>query len=258
MKRFLFLILGLLSIASSATATDTKPAVKMSVADIVERNAAARGGLAAWRAVDTLTLAGMMDAGGKQNTELPFVMKMKRPHKTRLELTFADQLAVQVYDGESGWKLRPFLGRDEAEPFTPAEAKAAASWVDLDGLLIDHARKGTQVEVLGSEAVEGKSAFKLKLTLKTGEVRNLWVDARTFLELKVDGEPRKIDGKLRKVAIYYRDYKAEKGLMVPRMLETEVEGVAPNHKMTISKVTISQPIDDAQFAKPAPTKLAGS
>jgi outer membrane lipoprotein-sorting protein len=251
---------GLLSIAMLAptVAGALESATgKLGVKEIVERNAAARGGLTAWRAVNTLTLSGQMEAGGKKNTELPFVMKMKRPHKTRLELNFADQTALQVYDGEQGWKLRPFLGRDEVEPFTAAEAKTAASWVDLDGLLIDHAKKGTQVELLGTEMIENRNTYKLKLTLKSGEERNLWVDAKNFLEVKVDGEPRKMDGKLRKVAIYYRDYKAEKGLMVPRVLETVVEGVAPNHKMTISKVEISQPIDDGQFAKPATTKVAG-
>jgi hypothetical protein len=235
---------------AAATAADAAAPRALSAAQIVERNVAARGGLAGWRAVNTLTMSGELDAGGKQNTELPFVMRMKRGHKSRLEVRFADQTAVQVYDGAQGWKLRPFLGRDEVEPYTPAEAKAATAWEELDGPLIDHAAKGTKVEFAGKEAVEGRDAYKLRLTTKGGEQRNLWIDAASFLELKIDGQPRKIDGRMRKVAIYYRDYRTENGLTTARVLETVVEGVKPGRKMNIQRLAVNEAMQDELFHKP--------
>ena len=253
MKRIFLLACGLLSLtASAAVSTNGGSASAPTAAQIVERNVAARGGLAAWHAVKALTIAGQLDAGGKHNSELPFVMQMKRPHMSRLEVRFGDQTAVQVYDGTRGWKWRPFLGRDEVEPYTPSEAKAAESWQELDGPLLDHVQKGTRVELLGSESVEDHKAYKLKLTFKSGEERQLWVDALSFLELKIDGEPRKLDGKLRKVAIYYRDYKAEDGLIVPHVLETVVDGTPSSHKMSIDRVSVNPALDDALFAKPQP------
>lgn len=236
--------------ASAAPAAPVAPVANLSAAQIVEKNVAARGGLAAWRAVSTLTLSGQMDAGGKQDTKLPFVMTLKRPHKSRLELRFQDQTAVQVYDGTQGWKVRPFLNRNEVEPYSPAEAKSAAASSELDGPLIDYASKGTQVELAGTESVEKRSAYKLKLTLKDGTQRHLWVDAKSFLELKIEGDPRKMDGKMRNVAIFYRDYKTERGLTMPRVLETAVEGVKQTHKISIQSVAVNQPVEDALFAKP--------
>jgi hypothetical protein len=222
----------------------------MSAAQIVEKNVAARGGLAAWRAVNAITMSGKMDAGGKQNTQLPYVMTLKRPHKSRLEIKLQDQTAVQVFDGKQGWKLRPFLNRDEAEPYTAAEAKSAADASELDGPLVDYASKGTKVELVGAQAVEGKNAYKLKLTLKDGTQRHLWVDAASFLEIKIEGDPRKMDGRMRNVAIYYRDYKAEKGLRVARVLETVVEGVNQSSKIYIETVAVNPPAEDALFEKP--------
>lgn len=252
MRRLLFLACSLVSVATSAAVTHSgAPAGNLTVAQIIDRNVAARGGLKAWRAVNTLALSGRLEAGGKKNTELPFTMKMKRPHMSRLEIRFQDQTAVQVYDGMQGWKVRPFLGRDEVEPFTPDEAKAAAGWQELDGPLIDYVNKGTKVELQGKETVEKHSAYKLKLTMKNGEERHLWVDAANFLELKIDGEPRRLDGKLRNVAIYYRDYKAENGLMLPHVLETVVEGGKQPHKMLIEHVTVNQPMETSLFAKPS-------
>jgi hypothetical protein len=252
MKRFAVLACGLISLAAAAAvSTDKAPVSTLTAAQVIDRNVAARGGLEAWRAVNTLAMSGKLEAGGKQNSELPFVMKMKRSHKSRLEIRFQEKTAVQVYDGAQGWKVRPFLGRDEVEPYTAAEAKAAQAWEELDGPLVDYARKGTKVALIGMESVEGHNAYKLKLILKDGEERNLWVDATSFLELKIEGEPRKLDGRIHKVVIYYRDYKAEKGLTVPRVLETVIEGVKQSaHKMKIESVTFNQPMDDALFAKP--------
>ncbi len=245
-------------VAKAAAEAPVTPVTNMSAAQIVEKNIAARGGLAAWRAVNSMTMSGQMDAGGKNDVKLPFVMTLKRPHKNRLEIRFAEQTAVQVYDGAHGWKVRPFLNRNEVEPFTSAEIKSAAASSELDGPLVDYAKKGTKVELVGAQAVEGKNAYKLKLTLKDGTQRHLWVDAQSFLEVKIEGDPRKMDGKMRNVAIYYRDYKTEKGLTVPYTLETVVEGVNQSHKINIESVAVNQPVDDALFAKPQlVAKVAG-
>jgi len=251
MRRFFVTACCLATLASSAAlAADNAPASNLTAAQLAEKNVAARGGLAAWRAVSTLTMSGQLDAGGKSDVQLPFVMKLKRQHKSRLEIRFQDQTAVQVYDGAQGWKVRPFLGRDDAEPYTPAEAKAATSWEELDGPLVDYASKGTKVELLRTEVVEGRDTYRLRLTMKNGDQRDLWIDAKTFLEVKLDGEPRKLDGKMHKVAIFYRDYKSESGLTTPRVLETVVEGVKRTRKMNITRIVVNEPMQDALFQKP--------
>lgn len=265
MRRSLFLLCVLASVAASAVAAPEaakshKPAAAnhkqgttkstLTATQIINKNVAARGGLKAWRAVQTLTLSGRVEGGGKKNETLPFVMKMKRPHMSRLEITFQDQTAIQVFDGVQGWKVRPFLGRDDAEPYSPTETKEAVGWQELDGPLVDYARKGTKVSLMGMQAVEGHKAYKLKLTLKNGDERHVWIDAKTFLERKIDGEPRILDGKLRNVAIYYRDYKTEHGLTMPQVLETMVDGALQPHKMYIDHVAINQPMELALFEKP--------
>jgi outer membrane lipoprotein-sorting protein len=251
MKRFLAMALGLCSLAAAAAVqTQPAPIAALSAEQIVERNLAARGGADAWRAITTLRMTGKLEAGSKQNPGLSYVMAMKRPHKSRLEINFQDQTALQVYDGTQGWKLRPFLGRNDVEPYSPQEAKAASDWEELDGPLVDYAKKGTGISLIGTEAVEGHDAYKLKLTRSDGVERNLWIDAHSFLELKIDGEPRKMDGVMRNVAVYYRDYRAENGLMVPHVLETVVDNGSQGHKMFIEHWTFNAPMDDALFARP--------
>lgn len=241
-------------------AKQPKPPPKLPVAEIVSRNVAARGGLAAWRAVSSLTMTGEMDAGGTAEARLPFVMSLKRPHKNRLELTFKEQTAVQAWDGTQGWKLRPFLNRSDVESYTADEAKSAAAAAELDGPLVDFEQKGTKVELAGTEVVEGKNAYKLKLTPKGGRPLHLWVDAKSFLEVKIDGEPRRLDGRMHGVAIFYRDFRSVGGLQMPHTMETVVDKVAGSHKMTIQTIKVNPPLDESLFARPrsAPAKPAKS
>ena len=247
-------------------------APRLTAAEIVEKNVAARGGLTAWRAVHTLEMKGKMEAGGNNRTalqvpgqtkpveglphrpaeqaQLPFVLELERGNKMRLEIQFNGQTAVQVYNGTQGWKVRPFLNRHEVEKFTPEEQKTAATQSDLDGLLIDYQAKGSQVELEGSEKVEGQDTYKLKVTDKSGFARHVWVDAETFLETKVEGTPRRLDGKYHPVATFLQDYRKVDGLVMPYLMVTAVDGVRDREKIAIEEIVSNPKLDDSRFAMP--------
>jgi hypothetical protein len=157
---------------------------------------------------------------------------------------------VQVYDGQNGWKLRPFLNRDDVEAFTADEVASEAAKPDLDGPLLDYAAKGTQVALEATEPVEGHSAYKLKLTMKGGDVQHVWIDAQSFLDVKVEGSPRRMDGKMRAVWVYQRDFRAVQGVRVPYLYETAVDGDRHTHKMMVESVNVNRTLDDARFTKP--------
>jgi hypothetical protein len=283
---------SLILAACLAAAAAAAPAqANLSAAEIVTKNVAARGGLEAWRAVKTMSLSGRMGAGGNQRAtlqmptqaqatvvtrktgepqlpsrrieevNLPFLMELARPRKMRFELQVAGQAALQVYDGVNGWKLRPYLNRLEVEPYTAEEMKVASMQSELDGPLVDYAAKGTRIESDGTEKVEDRDTYKLKLTLKSGDVTHVWVDAQTFLETKIQGQPRRLDGTYHPVEVYYRDYRNVNGLQIPFVLETRVLPVTktamgfrdtpvPPEKVLIEKVVINPEFDAGLFSKP--------
>ncbi len=275
--------------AAALAATDTKPApAGFTAAQIVEKHVAARGGLKAWLAVQTLSVNGKLDAGSgdsversmrmagegpgagvkrgraaaraaaagadkaaePQQVQLPFRLEMKRPGKSRLELDFAGKTAVQVYDGEHGWKLRPYLNREDVEPFTEYEAKSEAAKGDLEGPLVNYQAKGAQVALEGTEQVDGHNAYKLKVTTRSGDVQHIWIDAQSFLDVKVEGTPRRMDGKMRNVYVYQRDFRKVNDLMVPYLYVTVIDGNPTPHRMVVESVTVNAALDDARFAKP--------
>ena len=265
-------------------------ATGLTAAQIVNKNVTARGGLKAWHAVQTLKESGKLGAGGdqrgpaaqvppakrpgKQNgplpasprlaqeAQLPFTLELERTRRMRLEIQFKGQTAVQVYDGANGWKVRPFLNRMEVENYTETELEKAALQSDLDGPLVDYAAKGTTVELDGTDKVEDRDTYKLKLTMKDGHSIHVWIDAKTFLEAKVEGASRRLDGVEHPVEVYYRDYRAVDGLQIPFLLETRVLPVAtpskgarpaanfPPEKIVIEKVEVNPKLDAALFSKP--------
>jgi hypothetical protein len=277
-----FLVPWALLFALAASFTSLAQQANLSAAEVVNRNVAARGGLQNWRAVKTVSLSGKMQAGGNnrpsvavpgqkrgakvapqspaEQVELPFRMELKRTRKLRLEIDFNGQTSVQVYDGSNGWKMRPFLNRTDYEPYTADETKSASEQSDLDGPLVDYAAKGSTVELAGREKVGNRDNYKIKLTLKNGYSFHVWIDAQTFLESKIEGTPRRLDGELRPVEIYLRDYRPVNGLQFPHQYETKVNSsVMKSGKrfpqvmteaMTIDKIEVNPPLDDALFTRP--------
>jgi hypothetical protein len=285
MLRKMYGILTLVTLAVSLLAAADMQSARagLSAAQIVDKNVAARGGLQAWRAVQTLSLQGKMGAGGNrraslalpmpygkevvnalprrpaEEAQLPFLMELRRPRKMRLELQFKGQTAVQVYDGSNGWKFRPFLNRNDVEPYSKEELKIASQGEDLDGPLVDYAAKGSRVELAGSEKVEGHNTYKIKVVEKSGHTFHIWIDAQTFLEAKVEGQPRRLDGTEHPVEVYYRDFRTVDGLQIPFELETRVLSVArnslglrdtpvPPEKIIIEKIVVNPKFDEKLFS----------
>jgi hypothetical protein len=251
---------------ATAQATAAVAVAQMSAAQIVEKNVAARGGLAAWHGVHSMVWKGKVGAGAtsypvvtkghleikqREETLLPFTLEIKRPVKTRLEIQFKGQTAVQVFDGVKGWKLRPYLGRNDWDAYTADEVKQATAEPGVDGFLIDYAAKGAKVDLVGTDKVENQNTYKLKVTMRGGQVRHVWVDAKSFLEVKVEGQPRRLDGKMHDVEIYLRDFKSEGNVVIPHVIETHVVGIRRAEKITIESATVNPKLDDIRFTKSA-------
>src|SRR6476660_9927259 len=66
MSRTMVLVGSFLALAVSLAmgADASSSAAKLTAEQVIEKNVAARGGLQAWRAVQTLSMSGKMDAGG--------------------------------------------------------------------------------------------------------------------------------------------------------------------------------------------------
>jgi outer membrane lipoprotein-sorting protein len=231
------------------------------VAAIVERNAAARGGLGAWKRLETMAWTGHVESGGKTGQNLPFMLEQKRPGKTRFELVTDGRRSIRIYDGKGGWKLRPNPGngRPELSPYTEDEIRFARTAPVIDGPLMDAVAKGAVVTIAGQGEAEGRRAYILRVELPSAGEQRIWVDAETFLEVRHDRQVRAGLGQAGGVTVLFREYREFDGLKLPTEIETGPGMGGAANKLVIERVALNPDLDDRAFARPdVPTSRKNS
>ena len=223
------------------------PASAQTLDEVLAKNYKAKGGLDKIKAVQTIRITGTMTLG--PGIEAPFVLVQKRPGMLRMEFTFQGMTGVQAYDGKTGWQLMPFEGRKDPEPLPEDAMKQVEEQADVDGPLVDYKVKGHTVELVGKEKVEGSDAYKLKVTLKNGDIRYIYLDADSYLEIRVEGKT-KTRGTDVESESTIGDYKEVGGLMFPYAMESGQKGSPQKQKMTLQKIELNVPLDDTQFKMP--------
>ena len=239
-------------VAVAVLAAPPASAQPLSAAQIVERNAAARGGVDAWHAIETMAWSGHVETASGGGRRMPFLLEQKRPDRTRFELGDGHQ-SVRIFDGTSGWKVRAnAAGRPEVRPYTADELKFAHGAAIIDGPLMDRATRGATIALAGVHEVEGRKAYALDLRLDTGGTDRVWIDAETFLELRYDRESVNAQGRPTVMSVYFADYHAVEGLQMPLTIETGASDGKARDKLVIERVALNPRLDDSAFARPLP------
>jgi outer membrane lipoprotein-sorting protein len=234
-----------LALAALAVAV---PASAQSVDDILAKNYQAKGGLEKLKAVKSSRTSGTMTVG--PGMEVPFTMEQKRPNSMRMDITFQGMTIVQAYDGKTGWMLNPMQGRKDPEPLPEDALKQVDLQADMDGPLVDYKAKGSTVALLGKEKVDGSDAYKIQVTLKSGDALTFYLDADSYLEVRIDGR-MKIRGTDVDTVTIVGDYKEVGGLMIAHAMESSQKGSPQKQKMIIKQIELNVPIDDVRFKMPA-------
>jgi outer membrane lipoprotein-sorting protein len=241
-----------LLVATAALSAKVAPVNDITAAQIVEKNATARGGVDAWHKVQTMAWVGHVESVERPGRNMPFMLAQKRPNSTRFELTAENRRSVRIYDGTSGWKLYPgSAGLPELQPYTRDELNFARDAQAIDGPLMDDAAQGAAIALAGVDDIEGRRAYELKVTLLSGATHRVWVDTETFLETRYERDIRNAAGRSGIAAVVYRDYRTFEGLQLPTTIETGAATGAVANKLVIDKVALNPPLEDRMFGKPS-------
>lgn len=219
------------------------------VDSIVAKHVAAMGGADKIRAIKSNKVTGKMVMNGGQ-IEAPMVAWSRKPNESRMEIDYQGQKVVQAFDGATSWVVNPLTGSNQPQKGSPDESRAAAENTDPDGSpLINYKAKGTTVELQGQEDVAGSMAYKLKITLKSGTSRTMFIDEKTFLPSKMIAR-RKQMGQDVEMEVYPSNYKVVAGVQMPFVTEVKVGGKSMMQTV-LEKVETNVPVDDRMFAFPA-------
>jgi hypothetical protein len=229
-------------------------AVSQTAEELVAKNLQAKGGVDKIKAIKSVRMIGSFKATvGTEN---------KRPDMVRETFSVQGMTQVQAYDGSTGWQISPFGGRRDPELLGEDDVRGLAEDADFDGPLVDAQAKGNKIEYLGHDQVDGDDAYKLKVTLKNGDILYYYLDPDTFIEIQIEKQ-QFIRGSVRESVTVLGSYKPVNGVMYPFFIEAGPKNNPDARgKITVTKVEANVPIDDSAFkfpaapAAPAPAKPA--
>jgi hypothetical protein len=150
----------------------------------------------------------------------------------------------------------PFAGKNAPEPMSAEEVKDAVNEADFDGPLVDAKAKGNVIELNGTEKVEGRDAYILKVTHKDGQVSAYSFDTKTFLLVKWSGVDT-VSGEEVTRETYFRDYREVGGLKFAFELVSNTPGADVTQRIVVDKIEVDPQIDETHFGKP-PAPAASS
>ena len=227
--------------------------------DLVAKNVQAKGGLDKIKAIQTLRLRGRM-VQGRFSAEVG--QQQKRPGMLRSTFTVQGMTAIQAYDGRTGWQISPFEGRKDPELLGEDDLRDLVEDAVIDGPLVDYQAKGNRVEYLGRDTVDGDDVYRLKCTLKNGDIVYYYLDPDSFLEIRTERQ-QFIRGAVRERQTDLGSYKPVAGVMYPYSMESGPKNnPSVRAKITVETIEANVPIDDAAFrmpsapAMPSPAKHA--
>ena len=239
------LLLPALAGAESSAATD------LTAAQIIEKNAAARGGVEAWRKIQTMAWAGHVESPDAPARKMPFLLEQKRPNRTRFEIMAPTSRSVRVFDGSQGWRMVPeSKGPPRVTEYTADELSFARDSMAIEGPLMDAGARGLAVTLGSVDEIDGRKCYRLDFSPRVGATHRVWVDAKTFLERRYDREFRTSAGRAARVSALYADYHTFEGLQIPVTIETGAAGGKPGDKLVIEKIALNPQLEDGMFAKP--------
>jgi hypothetical protein len=219
------------------------------VDELVAKNIEAKGGAAALQSLQSVRFTGKLLVNEGQ-IEFGYLQTKKRPGAVRTDATLQGMTAVQAYDGKEGWKISPFQGRKDPEKLSADDVKSLIEDAEIDGPLVDWKAKGSTVDYLGTEDVDGTLAYKLKVVRKDGDVCFVYLDPDHFLEIRVLTQ-RVEHGAQTEVETDLGDYEKIGGVFLPFSVEAGSKGSPDKQKVVIEKADANVPVDDALFRFPA-------
>ena len=228
----LVLMAGLAGLSLPAVAADT-----MTADALVAKNLEARGGADKLRAIKSLNAAGKMRFGGGMEAQV--ASYAIAPDKSRFEFSLQGLTAVNAWDGKQAWAINPFQGRREPQKVSDDDAKGLVRAADIGGALLDWKAKGSTLEYLGTEDIDGTDAHKLRVTFKNGDSQVLFLDPDHFLEIRIE-DHQFVRGQEQVNTSDLGEYAQVDGVYFPM----------EQGQMQLDSIRLNAPIDAAQFAFP--------
>jgi len=244
-------------------AADPAPAASdLTAGQLIAKANAARGEEQKLTGIHSVTMTGTwtnglsrlsphaMSASGLRSPSPITVMIAPGRYLRRIEQGSGVPIA-KVVNGASSWETSPQRGAFKPRPMADKDSARFRLFADPQGPLVNHVAKGNTIEVVGKMPWQGSQVYKLKVTSREGGVFHLYLDAKTFLPVRVVttlyvhqwGENTALE-------IVYDDFRDVQGVKWPFTEKANAPEINLKQSTTWSRIEVNQPLDEAAFKEP--------
>jgi len=128
-------------------------------------------------------------------------------------------------------------------------ARDIGNQADIDGPLVDYKDKGNALELVGKEKFDDAEVWRIKVTLKSGDVMFVLLDTTSHLEVGIETK-RGVRGSDVEITTRMSAYKPVGGVLWPHTIEGGPKGGTLRPSLLIDKIEVNPEIDDSRFRMP--------
>jgi len=178
--------------------------------------------------------------------EMPLEMQVKKPNKFVVSFDMQGQKMIQAFDGEKGWVIAPWISPDPQE-LTGDQLRLAQQQVNLEGDLYNYKEKGSVAELIGKVNIDGKEAYRIKLTTNDNSAKDFFLDANSYYinsvkaSVLAQGQTMNIEQKM-------SNYKTFDGITMPTLIVSN--SPMGNVEIVYEDIKFNENINDSVFKQP--------
>lgn len=209
--------------------------------EVINKYLNAIGGKDNLKKINSLKVEGQMEINGP-GLKIPFVMQAVNGKGYRSDAEFQGNKIVEITTPDKGWAQNPMAGQTELQPMSADDLKDKLDQLDLQDPFNGYKEKGSTIEDLGKDEVDGNEYYKIKLTTKHQNETTYFFDLKTNLIYKSEMTVKQ-QGQDLKQTIKNLDYRdTDIGVKIP--YKVDMGGMT----MVINKVTTNATVDEKIFA----------
>jgi hypothetical protein len=228
-KKLLFAGLAFTALNVSAQTAD----------EIVAKNIEAMGGAAKLATLTSVKMTGTMSAQGQ---DFPVTFTTVHQKGVRIEFEVMGTSNYYLANVEKGFIFMPIAQMQEPKEMEADQYSSFVKQMNLQGTFLNYKEKGTKIEFVGAEKVDGAEVDKLKVTSKEGKSSSYFIDKKTSRLVKTIGTGKGPDGTEMEMETTFSDYKQnEAGYWFAYSTTT------PNGPITFEKIETNIKVDETIF-----------
>lgn len=236
-RSFALALMSLLFVANTSAQT---------VDEIISKYVQAIGGKDLLGKINSVYTESTMDAMGMQATVKNTTLNGKG---MKQEMDIMGSLMVTCFTDKGGWSINPMAGATTPEDMPEGQYNSGKDQIVVGAPFINYAEKGYKAELMGNEAVGDINAYKIKLTSPDSISSIYYFDPNNSYLVKSVQEVE-MQGQMIDNVITYSDYRQTEGYAIPYKIDMVMAGGQFSMSMTVTKIELNKPVDEAIFTKP--------